>query len=137
MSSKITFYGWTEHVPSNLTFAVSGGFPKKDAETGRMHNPPLKLAKFSAGVCSTDDAETIAKLRELMAKGDSITEDREVYLSHLHGPKKPTDRETQELNDQIAANDEEIKRLTAQVHRKSASPRKALRVNQLARKASR
>ena len=109
-----------------------------------MHSPPTKLAKFSAGMCSTDDPETIAKLRELMAKGDSITEDREVYLSHLQGPRSQLIEKTGELKSQIAvqaeeiaAKDEEIKRLTAQVHRKSAEPRKATRARQRARKASR
>lgn len=139
MSGKTTFYGWVERTPSNVMISISGGFPTRDAETGRVHNPPTKLAKFSAGMCSTDDPETIGKLRELMAKGDSITEDPEIYFSHVRGPKKPQELKGQiaAATEDIAANEEEIKRLTEQVNKASAAPRKAVRAKQRARKTRR
>jgi|SRR5690242_6733240 len=83
----VTFYAWMEHIPSSVRIRISGGEQVKDAN-GRILPLGQKEAHFLKGKFTTDDPETIATLRGFIRKGDTMTEDPEVFMQHTENPER-------------------------------------------------
>lgn len=114
----VTFYAWIENSPSSVTIRISGGTRAKDANTGAILAMGHKEAKFNMGIYRTDDPETIRELRKLMEKGETITEDKEVYLAHVEPPKRREERlakKNQALQSTVAEQDKIIADLRAKL----------------------
>jgi hypothetical protein len=68
--------------PSSMIFRICGG-ERQMSKDGARFVAPMKEAKFHNGVFQTDDPETIAGLRKLAAKDNSLTEDYETYAARV------------------------------------------------------
>ncbi len=89
---EVVFYAWidagTQSMPSSVTIHIGrGGERVRDAESGRIVTVGYKEVRFNMGILRTDDQEVIAELRKHIKNGDTITEDKEVYLSKVEKPE--------------------------------------------------
>jgi len=93
---SVTFYSWIDSypqaVPSSLLFHVSGGQRRQDPNTGAIMPLDHKEVRFNMGILRTDDPEAIAELRKVIKKGETMTEDREVYLAKIMKPEDTAKR---------------------------------------------
>lgn len=115
---SVTFYAWIEVYPSSMTIRISGGTRAKDANTGAILAMEHKEAKFNMGLLRTDDPEVIAEIRRLIEKGETITEDKEVYLAHVEPPKRREER--------LAKSNHALKATNAQLEKEVAELRAKL-----------
>jgi len=128
----VTFYSWIDTAPhgspSSVTIRISGGQRVKDANSGAIMALEHKEVRFTMGLLHTDDPEVIAQIRKLIQGGDTITEDKEVYLRHTMKPEDQAKRAIK-LNDGLAAEnakkDKEIEELRAKLADKRIGPRNA------------
>ena len=119
---EYTFYAWIENAPSSVTFRVSGGQRQKDTN-GMILALDHHQEQFIMGIFKTRDPETIRQLRKFIANGDTITEDYEVYLSHIQKPEDQSKRKAAQaanLQKEVESKDAEINRLKAKLQEKGA-----------------
>lgn len=114
---EVTFYSWIHKEPSSLTVRISGGQRVKDANSGAIMALEHKEVRFLMGILHTDDPETIEQLRKLIRNGDTITEDKEVYLRHILKPEDLAKR-TIAQNTGLAKKNEELEKEIAKLNAK-------------------
>lgn len=134
-TKPVTFYSWIDSyphaLPSSITIRVSGGQRQKDPTTGAILAMDHKEVHFNMGILHTDDEETIRVIRGLIKKGDTITEDREVYLQKVMKPEDQARRAVRlnselnaknaELDAEVKRQQEEIEKLRAKLAKKGAA----------------
>lgn len=104
----VKFYAWIERQPSSLTVRISGGQIRHSGgkeEDAMTQLNPLKEVRFNKGLLVTSDEETILTLRRMIKNGETITEDHEVYLSHVLSDKEKTERATKQAKIAVADSD--------------------------------
>lgn len=122
-TKEAVFYAWIEKQPSSLTVRIDGG---EMSHTGAGENDKmsikttLKEVRFNKGILRTSDEQTIKVLRKLMKQGETITEDHEVYLSHILSDKEKADRSVKKAeaagvaNTKLVEENERLKKQLAQ-----------------------
>lgn len=133
-SKMVTFYSWIESypqaVPTSETIRVSGGQRQKDPTSGAILALEYKEVRFNMGILHTNDPETIKVLRGMIAKGASMTTDKDVYLSKIMKPEELSRRTSRvnaelkgQLSDALAENEKanaRIAELMAQLAKKGS-----------------
>lgn len=88
---EVVFYAWidggNQSQPSSMTIRISGGQRVRDPQSGSIAALGYKEIRFNMGILRTSDPEVIAELRKQIKNGDTITEDKEVYLSKIEKPE--------------------------------------------------
>lgn len=107
----VTFYSWVEGMPSSLSVSVSGGERYKDGVTGKTMVNANKQIRFHKGILHTSDPEVIRVLRSKIARGASMTEDYETYLTHV----LPVEDQLKRTASQLEAKRTELNRLKAEM----------------------
>lgn len=88
---EVVFYAWTDagtqSMPSSLTMRIGGGERVKDAESGRIMTLAYQEVRFNMGILRSSDPNVIREIRKAIKKGDTITEDKEVFLAKVEKPE--------------------------------------------------
>jgi hypothetical protein len=109
----ITFYHWIDRYPSSEKIHVSGGESRIASNGEKIQNAEIRV-DFHNGMFSTDDPSLIEFLRRKIAGGDTITEDREAYYSHVLKPEEQVRRQAA-LNRKLTEDLEEAKKETGRL----------------------
>lgn len=88
---EVVFYAWVDSgnqsMPSSLTMRISGGERVHDQTTGKIMSTGYNEIRFNMGILRTRDVDAIREIRRAIKNGDTITEDKEVYLSKVEKPE--------------------------------------------------
>lgn len=87
----VKFYSWIEKEPSSLTIHIEGG-GMVHADGKVIIKDPLHDVRFNKGLLVTSHPKVIEVLRRMISQGENITEDHEVYLSHVLSDKAQAER---------------------------------------------
>lgn len=102
--APVTFYSWIDagdcHQPSSVTIKIAGGEYHRDA-SGRVVSTNYHEVRFNKGMYRTSNPVEIREIRKL-AKHDTITEDKEVYLAKIEDPKRRAERLARKANEMAA-----------------------------------
>jgi len=117
-----TLYSWIEGMPSSLSVHITGGEKWRDSNTGRAGVNPTKQIRFNKGIFHTSDPETIAVLRKkAKSRNGGITEDYELYLSHVlpvEDQKKRAELQLQETRHELNRLKDELQTATEEVKKR-------------------
>lgn len=121
--APVTFYSWIDagdrHQPSSITIRIAGGEYHRDA-SGRVVSMGYHEVKFKCGMYRTSNPIEIREIRKL-TKHDTITEDKELYLSKIEDPKRRAERlarKSGEMAETIKSQAAETERLKALLNAK-------------------
>lgn len=115
----VKFYAWIDGGvnmrPSETTHHISGGQRYRDSD-GRVAPMNYVEIKFNRGLYQTDDPDIISELRKMILKGETMTEDVEVYTSMVEPAERRALRlaaRASVLTTELEQKENEIKRLQA------------------------
>lgn len=121
-TGDVVFYAWVDagnqSQPSSLTMRISGGQRVRDPQSGAIAALGYHEVHFNMGILRTKDPAEIAGIRKAIADGDTITEDKELYLSKVQPAAVRADRlarKSAEDTAKLKAKDEEIADLKAKL----------------------
>lgn len=121
--APVTFYSWIDggdrSHPSSVTIRIAGGERHQDA-SGRILPMNYHEVRFNMGIYRTTNPVEIREIRKI-AKRDTITEDKEIYLAMIEDPKRRAERLARKANimaETITSQAAEIARLKAQLNAK-------------------
>jgi hypothetical protein len=90
-NKEVVFYSWidggNQSQPSSITIRIGGGERIKDPDSGRIVVMGYHEVRFNMGILRTGDAEAIRVIRGMIKKGETITEDKEIYLAKVEKPE--------------------------------------------------
>lgn len=121
----VTFYSWIDggdrSHPSSVTIRIAGGERHQDA-SGRILPMNYHEVRFNMGIYRTSNPVEIREIRKI-AKRDTITEDKELYLAAIEDPKRRAARlarKASEMADTIKGQDATIASQNAEIERLKA-----------------
>jgi len=121
VDKDVVFYAWsdagTQSMPSSVTIHISGGERVRDA-SGKIMAVGHKEVQFNKGILRTRDPQVIRAIRKLIEGGDTITEDKETYLSMVEPGERRAARlvaKNYALVSELSAKDKEIEDLKAKL----------------------
>jgi hypothetical protein len=121
-AETVVFYAWTDagsqSQPSSLTMRISGGQRVRDPQSGAIAALGYHEVRFNMGIFRTKDEAEIAGIRKAIKDGDTITEDKELYLSKVQSPAMRAERlarRTAEDRENLKKKDDEIADLRAKL----------------------